>query len=840
VTLRRLNSVSVRNLSRRKGRYALTASGIALGVAVLFAVQIMSGATNQALDRAIEGGRGKADVYVGPVGNFDSTLAPGTVDRVRALPDVTFVNAGLGFRTALSKPDVTRDVDEMPNIAFVAGVDLASDMKVHDYVLRDGKLFATGADEIILGRRIAERLEVGVGDDVLIAAPTGSLPLRVVGILNSEGVGNANNGELGYTSLPVAQRFLAQPNALNGIDVVLADGVDVKQWIKTNQAALGDNLALTDAANSDAGFRSFVDAVNGAMTLGSAIALFVGGFLIFLTFSLAVAERTRTYGTMRALGALPKQVRRVVVTEAALLGLASGVVGLLLGYGLAALALGLVQNLLYVVVPGLGLPLGPAVFSVAVGVIISVIAAWLPGRRAAALSPVAAMREGSVPDDKAGKPVLGGILVGLGMVLVFVLPAGNGARLLPTLLVLFGSVMLVPVILGPLARVLGALTRRLARGVGAIAVMHLVKQRSRSAYTLALVMVVLAMIFAIGTSNVSMSRTIDKVVERQAGGSIQVGAPGALDPGVEGELKAIDGVAATTALRFGVVDIAEEGAQSNQFFTVLDPATYFDIASFPWVEGDDASVREAFTRGGAVALPEPAAIRIDKEVGDTVKIRTNQGIRPFTLAAIYAQVGNNIGPAFGVKDAALFGAGRPNAFLLKAGSGVDPEQLRHTIIERLGSKYQLEVQTTARIKQAAHAQLQGFFGLAYALLFVAALVGVLGLANTMVVSVLSRTREVGVLRSTGALRRQARGMVLVEASTLALVAYVISLPLGWLLSTGIIVSQRATLGFSIDYVFPFGLVPALILLSLFVAGIASLVPMRRIGRLQIVEALRFD
>jgi len=126
------------------------------------------------------------------------------------------------------------------------------------------------------------------------------------------------------------------------------------------------------------------------------------------------------------------------------------------------------------------------------------------------------------------------------------------------------------------------------------------------------------------------------------------------------------------------------------------------------------------------------------------------------------------------------------------------------------------------------------------LLFVAALVGVLGLANTMVVSVLSRTREVGVLRSSGTLRRQARAMVLVEASTLALVAYAISIPLGWLLSTGIVVSQRSALGFSIDYVYAWPLLPLLLLLSLFVAGIASLVPARRIGRLQIVEALRFD
>src|SRR5262249_24345907 len=158
------------------------------------------------------------------------------------------------------------------------------------------------------------------------------------------------------------------------------------------------------------------------------------------------------------------------------------------------------------------------------------------------------------------------------------------------------------------------------------------------------------------------------------------------------------------------------------------------IASFPFTKGDDATVRNAFAAGGSIVLPEQMALRIDKQVGYRLNVRTTQGIKPFTLVATYAQVGNNIGPAFSIKDAALFGAGRPNGFLLKTRDGSDPEQMRRTIIERLRPKYQIEVETSAAIKQAAHAQLQGFFGLAYALLFVAAIVGMLGLANTMVVS----------------------------------------------------------------------------------------------------------
>src|SRR5207302_4073565 len=129
-------------------------------------------------------------------------------------------------------------------------------------------------------------------------------------------------------------------------------------------------------------------AVNGALTLISVIALFVGAFLIFLTFSLAVAERTRTYGTLRALGAVPRQVRRLVVTEAAILGFLSSVAGLVLGFGVASIVVGLTKSLLRISVPSLGFPLPAAIFSILLAMGVSVAAAWSPGRRAAAVSPV--------------------------------------------------------------------------------------------------------------------------------------------------------------------------------------------------------------------------------------------------------------------------------------------------------------------------------------------------------------------------------------------------------------------------------------------------------------------
>ena len=144
------------------------------------------------------------------------------------------------------------------------------------------------------------------------------------------------------------------------------------------------------------------------------------------------------------------------------------------------------------------------------------------------------------------------------------------------------------------------------------------------------------------------------------------------------------------------------------------------------------------------------------------------------------------------------------------------------------------------LKAQAHSQLRGFFSLAYAMLVLAGATGMLGLANTLVFSVLLRTREIGMLRSSGAVRRQIRGMVLVEAATLALVAFLLAIPLGSLLAAGLIAGQRATFGFTVHFTFPWRLVIPVGLIALMIAAVASLLPARRAGRIEVVSALRFD
>ncbi|MGH2686327.1 MAG: ABC transporter permease, partial [Actinomycetota bacterium] len=432
------------------------------------------------------------------------------------------------------------------------------------------------------------------------------------------------------------------------------------------------------------------------------------------------------------------------------------------------------------------------------------------------------------------------VLLAIGVVVSLVAP-GQAVRSLGALVLLLGAVLLVPPLLSPLARVLGAVTRRLAPGVGDIAVMHLVKERSRSAYTLALVMVVLAMIISVGATNQALGKTLDAIVDRQAGRNVQVFAAGAFDPVVEEQLATVDGVTTTTPIRFGMTDVLDAGGEPTETFaTVVDPATYFDVASFAWVDGDDESARAALAAGGSVLLPDSTVARLEIELGDEVDVRTAAGVQAFELAGTYAILGPGFGLVAGVADVESFGAGRPNGFLLGFDDGADPELIRRQILTEVLPNQGAFVDTTDMVRDRARTQLSTFFSLGYATLAIAAIVGMLGLANTLIVSVITRTREVGVLRSIGVRRRQVRGMVLVEAVTLALVALALAIPLSAVLAAGIINGQRATLGFTVDFLFPWALVPVLGLVTLLLAGLASLLPARRAGRMEIVTALRFD
>ena len=844
-----LTGLSTRSVRRRPGRFALTGAGIALGVAVLFAVLITSRATTAALDDAINGAAGASDVFAGAVGSYDATMDPAVVEQIRALEGVQGAVGQLTLRSSVVPEPGQPAASTRDRITFVVGTDLAAAGAVRSFDLEAGDLPARDG-EVVIGRRSADELGLRPGDDVLLATSTGTTRVSVTGILARSGAGLAFQGGVAYTSLSTTRQMMGRGEVLTGVDVVLADGQDAGEWIAAHRDDVPDSVLLQDADQVAADFRQFLVAISGGLMLMAAIAMFVGGFLVFLTFTIAVAERTRTYGTLRALGAHPRQVRRVVLGEAVVLGLIGSAVGLVIGRLLGEVAVGAIEGLLDLELGALGFPIGSAVLGLVVGVGVSVVAAWLPGRRASAVSPTTAIREGAAAVEGRGRWWPRALVLAVGLVSGGI-GEGFGRRSISTVLVLLGAVLLVPFVVQPVARVVGRVTQRLAGGSGSIAVMHLVKERSRSAYTLGLVMVVLAMLIAVAGTNAAMANTLDSIIDRQTGGSVQVGSPGAFDPSVAKTIAAIEGTGPLTTIRFGQSERVEQekapdGSVQHETRTsveisVIDPATYFDLSGYAWVDGDDESAKAALTKGGAVLVPDATAAGAGLQRGDRVLLETSGGLQPFVVAGTYATVGSGFGLFVGTADAERFGAGRPHGFLVDAEDGVDPEDLAARIELTLrDAGYDPIVDSPESTREWAFGQLQGFFGLAYVILVVAAAAGLLGLANTLAVSVLSRTREIGMLRSVGSTRKQVRRLVVVEALTLAIVAFVLAIPLGIVINLGSAAAFTGAIGASIEPTQPWAALPYLLVLTVGVAALASLLPARRAGRLEPVAALRFD
>lgn len=836
--MRSLTAISLRSLRRRKGRYVLTGLGIALGVAVAFAVLVTSRATNEALDRVTSGFVGDADVVLAPPGTFDSTFPEATLDDVRRIPGVADAMGVHAIPTATRPPDA--DHPDASLTFLVNGLDLDEARRIHDFDLVDGRFFRRERAEVVVPETFADAVEIDVGATLELSFQAGLRPVRVVGIIEDDGAGLNNGGRVAYTSLGASRDLAGSLDVLSSIDVVLEPGVDVDTWMEEARRRSGDRFLVVKASELASTFRDFLAGVQSALGLTAVLALFVGGFLIFLTFSVSVAERTRMYGTLRALGSLPAQVSRIVVGEAAALGLIGGVAGLGIGYVLALASLGFVARLVDVPLSGLGFRVGEALISGAVGLAISVGASLVPARRASSLSPVAAMGD-EVRVEERVSLLAARLTVFLAGVALVVFGAGLALQALGMLLVLLGAVLLVPVVVRPVARGLGAVTARVGRGVGDIAVMHLVKERSRSAYTLALVMVVLAATLAIGGLNLSMSETLDEVVDSQFGADLRVQAAGTFDPSVGGELAQIQGVRTASPVRFGTTEVLDGEDARETFVLVIDPTTYFEVGNFPWVDGDEQSARRALARGGSVVVGDPLARQLGVEVGEEVTVRTFQGLRKLRVAGTFAVLGFNNGLAVSAQDAeALLGAGPPMTFFIRLAPGIGADRAQEVIQQRLGDRYELIIESAADVKAFAQSQLSGFFGIGYAIVLVTAIIGALGLANTLVVSVLARTREIGILRSTGVLRRQLWAMVLAEAATLVLCAFVLSLPLGGLLGWVSVRVGAQSLGFTVGYLTPWLLVPVLLVIAVVVGLLASVGPARRAARLDPVAALRFD
>lgn len=834
--MRSLSSVAWRTFRRNFGRLALTATGIALGVAILFGVLVANASSTASLRRQL----GRVDipaVFLRPLG-ADAGAVPEDVANIAArFEGVNAAWGSVGFMAELL--DVATGEDGEPEEIWMFG-STALKERPEGEEPPGGLVWATegeepvaGRDEAVLTRSRAAELGVERGDSIEVRTPSGVRSVTITALDYVEN-GETPPGAL-RTSLATAQAAFGRETELQDVYIELKPGTDVAVWIDANQRSLPSNMRLVPA---EAGLRSLRDLVavtHTAFTTVAAITLFVAAFLIYLTLSMAVIERSRIYGTMRAVGARRRQVLRLVLSEALVLGAAATAIGLLFGLGAAVVLVRLTGSLYDVDDMAMVVPVGAVALSAALGIAATVAAAAIPARRAARVTPIAAMRGAAFDDSRLSRAwIVGLVSMATGVVLPF-LPGRRGLDA-GTIFVLVGAVLVVPLVMRPIAAAAGALTRRIARGVGDVGVMHLVKQRSRSAYTLALVMVVLAAVFAIGSANLSIQGTLRRDLDARFASDLVLWGNPTLPPQVTSAFPA-GVVDRTTPIWFGHTETPEgKGVE----LVMIDPDSYFDVQSFAWVRGDDATVQRALDKGGSIVASEALLHEMGAAVGDQISLRTSEGDVPFAVVASYASIELEDRATIGIRDGRnLFAAREPNGLFTVLQDGVTLEEGQAALDEAFAQQ-SIGVEPVGEERREIRSLVDRYFGVFFAIVLVAAVVGLLGLANTLAISIVQRTREIGVLRAVGTHRRQVAGMVVVESATLVAVAVALAIPLGLLLSVTLLRTTAASVGMIIHYTFPWLMVPAVAVIAVVVGLAAAVAPGRRAARVDPVAALRFE
>lgn len=840
----------LKNLAARKLRLLITSIAVLLGVAFMAGTLVFTDTIGKTFDDMFADANKGTDGYVRGQLVFDDELLGEQRPRVDAslidsIREIDGVRAAEGYSeayaqivgadgTAIGNPDMG---------APVLGGPWVTDDGLNPFDIVDGRPPAA-AGEVVIDVHSADQGDLAVGDSTTVLTQAGPQPVTVVGTVDFAGADSPGGASVTLFTPEEAQRLLTSPGKVDAIKIAAEDGISERELAdRVAQVMPNDVEVLTgaeitketqDAVKDDMSF------FNVFLMVFAVIALFVGSFIIYNSFSILVAQRKKEMALLRAIGAGRRQVLSSVLVESLVVGVLASVAGLATGVGVA---IGL-KSLLSAM--GLDLPSGPVVVTSATvitalvaGVGVSLLSAIFPARRASKVPPIAALRD--VAFDRSAssrRRVVSGLAVtGLG---VAAMGAGlfGGAGLVPVgagaAVVFLGVAVLGPVLARPLSRVLGAPLPRLRGVSGNLARENAMRNPKRTSTTAAALMIGVALVGFITILASSTNASITQTVDRGFSGDLVVSGgdspAGGLSTELAVQLSGLPELDAVTGLRIAAVRVDGAGDIVNG----VDPAALQQIFDLEVTEGSLADLGS-----GRIAVFADRAADEGWALGDTVPVEfAETGVQQLTVAALFDQ--NFAGDYFVGLD--TFAANVADQFdrqvLVSVADGVSLATAR-AAVEQLTDAYpQAEVQDREQFKEAKVANVETILNLVYALLALAVFIALLGIANTLALSIFERTRELGLLRAVGMTRQQLRATVRWEAMIIALLGTVLGLTIG----TGFgwaIVKALEDDGLQV-FDIPVGQLAVVAGIAA-VAGVAAAVlPARRAAKLEILGAITTD
>jgi putative ABC transport system permease protein len=852
-----VTTVALKGLLGRKLRAVLTAVAIVLGVAMISGTYVLTDTIKAAFGTVFTTVYAKTDAVItgknALSNNSNNGLPPSfpesLLGKVQKLPGVAAASGGISDLAHL----VGRDGKVIsgggaPSLAF--SVHPKGDQRFNPLTLVSGT-WPAGAGQVAIDAHTASKDHYAVGDPIGVIARGPVQQYKITGVVKIGGVSSLGGATMAIFDFSTAQRIFHKEGLLDGIDIAAKPGVKPAQLVREITPLLPPTAqvrtAQAQAQQATKDTNGFLSIINDFLLAFAGVALFVGIFVIGNTLSITIAQRTRELATLRTLGATRRQVLASVLLEAFVIGVLASVAGLFLGLGLAK---GL--NKLFVHF-GIDLPQAGTVFatrtivvSLAVGIVVTLLAALRPAIRATRVAPISAVREGAIlPTSRFARFSVAAALLTIGGALtlmligLFVGGISTTDRLLllgiGAAAVFIGVAMLAKTLVPPLARWLGWPAARFAGAAGSLARGNAMRNPQRTASTASALMIGLALVTLVSVLASGLKTTFENAVNQVFTGQYAVTATDNFSPisiATANALKTVPGVQVVSGVRAG------QGRAFGHNIGVTGVAgDIAKVVTVKWQAGSQATPGELGHNGAFVSKDYAKSHHLT--VGSPLAVETPTGTTmSLVIRGIFAppKGGSPYGDV--TISSTRFDTEYQNpqnvyAFVDIAGgvSAANTAKLNAALKTFPDAK----IATASQFKKNQEKGIDTLLNLLYVLLSLSIIISLFGIVNTLVLTVFERTRELGMLRAVGMTRRQVRSMIRHESIITALIGAALGIPVGIVLALMV--------GKAIKY--PAFSIPVVTLVVFVIAAViagivAAIFPARRAGRLNVLAALQYE
>ena len=829
----------VRPLWREPLRTMLTVFAVALGVAVVVAIELAGEAATGSFRSSLESLTGDADFEISAVGGLDEEL----LGELAALPYP--IRVAPRIEGAAAVPGQRRSV-------AVVGLDLVGDTSINRTLWRrsfESDALTTG-NSVWVGRRVARKR----GETLRLVINGETREFIVRGVLASEGLSGLTREDLVVMDIATAQRAFSRQGFLDRIEVRLPKADDGTDWEPLLRQVLPAGVTIRRRGARTDENRKMLSAFRWNLRVLSYISLVVGAFLIYYTISVSVVRRQKEIGILRAVGTTRFGVLAAFLAEAGFFGVLGTALGLALGRvmanGAVELMAATVRALYVSSTPG---EIQFSYWSVAVaalaGIGITLLAALAPAREAARVPPTEAMASGRrhyVARLRVGRDLAWGALLAGAAYAASLAPAVAGKPLfgyLAALLLIAAAALATPALVTALIRFTSGAVERLMGVEGLLASRSLLGSLARTAVLVSTLSTAVAMMASVAIMVGSFRDTVVLWLENRLVADLYLRPAGpagidshpTLDPDLADRIEALDEVAAVD--RFRAYSISYNGLPAT--LGAGQTRVFSRTSNLRFLAGNRERIMNLLPSGDYVVISEPFAYKHNLGVGDTIELPLRGRVVHFEVIGIYYDYANERGYVIADREVLLkhLPDPAPSNLAIYLKPGIDPAQARRAI-EEITAGRNLFVAGNRRLREAAMQVFDRTFAITYALEAVAIVVAIMGMAGALMALVIDRRREIAVLRFLGAAGGQVRRLILVESGLLGLMANVLGLALGTLLSLILIyVINKQSFGWTIQFHWPVGLLLSALSLIYLAAILAGLYPARVAARLNPIEVV---